>query len=247
VSYFRSVTFCIIIPARYASSRFPGKPLADIGGKTMIERVWDCAASCENNSGIAVATDDLRIASVVDNFGRAVMTSAAHHSGTDRCAEAFDKSGFDADIIVNIQGDEPFIRKEQVLALVSMFEDPQVQIATLKKEITEPSEIDNPNIVKVVCSAQGKALYFSRSRIPFQRESDASVHYFRHIGMYAYRREVLKSITQLQPSMLEECEKLEQLRWLENGYHIAVAKTDWQSPAVDTPEDLEAARQFLLK
>lgn len=237
--------FCIIIPARFGSTRFPGKPLADLDGVSMIRRVWDAASSCAGHSGIAVATDDERIASHVNHFGRAIMTSAEHPSGTDRCMEAFEKSGFDADVVVNIQGDEPFIKQEQIISLVALFKNPDVQIATLKKAIVDRDEIDNPNVVKVVTDKKNKALYFSRSRIPFARDVESKTAYFRHIGMYAYRKEALKAITLLPPSFLEETEKLEQLRWLENGYHIAVGETHWQSPAVDTPEDLERAKAFL--
>ena len=239
--------FCILIPARYGSTRFPGKPLADIGGMSMIQRVWEAASACPNHAGIAVATDDERISGHVSNFGTVINTSEMHPSGTDRCMEAFEKSGFDADVIVNIQGDEPFIKPEQISALVAMFENPKVQIATLKKKITAEEDIDNPNVVKVVTALDGKALYFSRSRIPYSRDNQANNLYFKHTGMYAYRTSVLKAITQLPPSSLEQSEKLEQLRWLENGYHIAVAETQWQSPAVDTPDDLEKARLFLGK
>lgn len=237
--------FCIIIPARYGSTRFPGKPLADLNGISMIRRVWEAASGCAGHNGIAVATDDERIANHVNTFGTAIITSAEHPSGTDRCMEAFEKSGFDADVIVNIQGDEPFIKQEQILSLVALFKHPEVQIATLKKAIEDREEIDNPNVVKVVTDKNEKALYFSRSRIPFARDNESKTVYFRHIGMYAYRKAALKAITLLQPSFLEETEKLEQLRWLENGYHIAVGETHWQSPAVDTPEDLEKVKTFL--
>ena len=212
----------------------------------MIQRVWNAAASCSGSTGIAVATDDTRIENHVNIFGKAIMTDSEHPSGTDRCMEAYERSGFEADIIVNIQGDEPFIRAEQIMALVSMFDNSEVQIATLKKAITHSSDIDNPNVVKVVTDIHDKALYFSRNRIPFSRENDNEPIYYRHIGMYAYRANVLRKITQLPPSRLEVTEKLEQLRWLENGYHIAVAETQWQSPAVDTPEDLEKAKEFLI-
>lgn len=237
--------FCIIIPARFGSTRFPGKPLADLNGVSMIRRVWNAASDCEGHSGIAVATDDLRIAEHVNYFGRAIMTNAEHPSGTDRCMEALEKSGFDADVVINIQGDEPFIKQEQIRSLVALFKNPDVQIATLKKAIEDAEEIDNPNVVKVVTDYHQKALYFSRSRIPFARDTELKTIYFRHIGMYAYRKAVLKEITNLKPSFLEETEKLEQLRWLENGYHIAVGETNWQSPAVDTPEDLEKVKAFL--
>ncbi|MBM3400183.1 MAG: 3-deoxy-manno-octulosonate cytidylyltransferase [Bacteroidetes bacterium] len=237
--------FCILIPARYGSTRFPGKPLADLGGMSIIQRVWVAAASCSGHSGIAVATDDVRIESHVNSFGKAIITDTHHPSGTDRCMEAYEKSGFEADVVVNLQGDEPFIKMEQIMSLASMFENPEVQIATLMKVIKTASEVDNSNVVKVVTDIHNKALYFSRSRIPFSRENDSEPTYYRHIGMYAYRTDVLGSITRLRPSRLELTEKLEQLRWLENGYHIAVAETGWQSPAVDTPEDLEKAKDFL--
>ncbi len=237
--------FCIIIPARYESTRFPGKPLAEIGGKSMIQRVYEVAKAVPFASEVIVATDDARIYNHVANFGQAVYTSNQHPSGTDRCCEAYANSGSDAEIIVNIQGDEPFIKPEQVLALIELFKDESVQIATLKKEITSLSDIADPNQVKVVCDVYQKALYFSRSPIPFNRNNDSGIQYFRHLGMYAYRKKALFEIADLAPSILENAEKLEQLRWLENGYHIAVAETQWQSPAVDTPEDLEKARQFL--
>jgi len=237
-------SFCIIIPARYASTRFPGKPLADISGKTMIHRVWDAASTVKDALMVIVATDDDAILDHVSQFGKAIRTGSHHPSGTDRCFEAFQNSGIVADVIVNLQGDEPFIKPEQILALVSMFQNPDVQIATLKKEIFDASEMDDPNVVKVVTDIHNKALYFSRSRIPYMRDVDPKMQYYRHIGMYAYRKNSLAEITQLAPSALENTEKLEQLRWLENGYHIAVAETFWQSPAVDTPEDLEKAIAF---
>lgn len=213
----------------------------------MIRRVWDCAMQCTDAEAVLVATDDLRILDHVNEFGRAVLTSAEHPSGTDRCREAYATAGLTSDIIVNIQGDEPFIQAAQVQALVDMFRDEKTDIATLKKSISLDSEIDNPNVVKVVCDAHSRALYFSRSRIPYNREIQVNTRYFRHLGMYAYRADALKKITELPPSVLEETEKLEQLRWLENGYHIAVAETQWQSPAVDTPEDLEKAIEFMKR
>ena len=239
--------YCIIIPARYASTRFPGKPLADIGGKTMIRRVWDCAMQCTDAEAVLVATDDQQILDHVNEFGRAVLTSSEHPSGTDRCREAYATAGLTSDIVVNIQGDEPFIQAAQVQALVDIFGDEKAEIATLKKSISLDTEIDNPNVVKVVCDIHGRALYFSRSRIPYNRENQLDTRYYRHLGMYAYRADALKKITELPPSVLEETEKLEQLRWLENGYHIAVAETKWQSPAVDTPEDLEKAIEFMRR
>jgi 3-deoxy-manno-octulosonate cytidylyltransferase (CMP-KDO synthetase) len=237
--------FIIIIPARYASTRFPGKPLTMIGNKSMVQRVWEAANAVKNVAGVYVATDNPEIFNHVMQFGSAIMTSPKHPSGTDRCAEAMELLQAETDIVVNIQGDEPFIKPEQVEMLINMFANPEVEIATLKKQIEHADEIHNPNVVKVVTDIHNKALYFSRSVIPFAREETTAPKYYRHIGMYAYRANTLSKITQLQPSHLENTEKLEQLRWLENGYHIAVAETEWQSPAVDTPEDLEAANIFL--
>lgn len=237
-------SFCIIIPARYGSTRFPGKPLADVDGKSMIRRVYDAARSVGGADDVLVATDDARIFDHASAFAKVIMTRADHPSGTDRCAEAYHLSGLHCDVVVNLQGDEPFIKPSQVRDLVRMFEQPGTQIATLKKEMFDAAQIDDPNMVKVVCDLNNRAMYFSRSRIPFQREAGSVQKYFRHIGMYAYRSETLMEITQLAPTALEETEKLEQLRWLENGYHIAVAETHWQSPAVDTPDDLMHAIAF---
>lgn len=240
-------SWCIIIPARYGSTRFPGKPLADLNGKTMIQRVYEAAKSAQGCADVVVATDDVRIAEHVQSFGKVIMTHAEHPSGTDRCMEAYEKSGLNCDIVVNIQGDEPFIKPEQIALLVAQFENPEVKIATLKKAIYDHEEIDNANVVKVVTDVNGKALYFSRSRIPYNRDNFEHSQYYRHLGMYAYRADALSEITKLQQGMLEETEKLEQLRWLENGFHISVAETHWQSPAVDTPEDLEKARLFAVQ
>lgn len=239
----------ILIPARYASTRFPGKPLAEIAGKPMIQHVVEKAQAVSKHA--FVATDDQRIFDRVSEFGgQAVMTSTAHRSGTDRCYEAFQKISAQEqetyDVIVNIQGDEPFIQPEQVEALIACFEDPQIQIATLAKAFEKNSDILDPNKVKVVCSAKQTALYFSRSAIPFCRGVDPEhwieeTAFYKHIGMYAYRPEVLKKITELPQSRLEKAESLEQLRWLENGYTIAVRFTDHESIGIDTPEDLEKA------
>lgn len=237
--------FCIIIPARFASTRFPGKPLVEIQGISMIRRVYDIAISVPGATDVFVATDDQRIAAHVSAFGRVIMTSDQHPSGTDRCQEAYVKSGSTAPVVVNLQGDEPFIKPEQVLDLVSMFDDHTVQIATLKKAIYDKADAENPNFVKVVCTNAGKALYFSRSRVPYLRETGDEAATYRHIGMYAYRAKTLSEICKLPPGMLEQAEKLEQLRWLENGYHIAVAETHWQSPAVDSPEDLDHIERWL--
>lgn len=237
-------SFCIIIPARYSSTRFPGKPLADIEGKSMLRRVYDAARNVGGADDVIVATDDVRIQEHASAFARVIMTSGEHPSGTDRCAEAYTLSGLHCDVVVNLQGDEPFIKPSQVRDLVKLFLDEDTLIATLKKELFDSSEIDNPNVVKVVSNLKNKALYFSRSRIPYQREANSHQVYFKHLGMYAYRSETLMEITRLSTTALEETEKLEQLRWLENGYHITLAETHWQSPAVDTPEDLARAIAF---
>ncbi len=237
----------ILIPARYASTRFPGKPLAMIGGKPMVQHVVEKAAAVSEN--VYVATDDGRIYDCVIGFGgKAVMTSAEHRSGTDRCYEAYrhvvEQTGKKYDVVVNIQGDEPFIQPEQVKALVACFEDDKVEIATLAKRFERNADIFDPNKVKVVCSAKGTALYFSRSAIPFCRGIEKEcwlemTPFYKHVGMYAYRPEVLKEITALPQGRLEKAESLEQLRWLENGYTIAVRETAHESIGIDTPEDLK--------
>lgn len=243
----------ILIPARYASTRFPGKPLAEIGGKPVIEHVYDKARAVTQE--VFVATDDTRIFNRVEQFGgRAIMTSDKHKSGTDRCFEAYQRvvaaTGKSYDVVVNIQGDEPFIAPEQVRTLVACFEEPQVQIATLAKPFEENADVFDPNKVKVVCSARQMALYFSRSAIPFcrgigQEKWLATTPFYKHIGMYAYRPEVLREITALPQGVLEKAESLEQLRWLENGYTIAIRLTDHESVGIDTPEDLERAKMLL--
>ena len=233
-----STKFGIIIPARFGSSRFPGKPLVDLKGKSVIQRTVEAAQSSNPTIGIAVATDDERIAQHVQSFATVVMTHSNHISGTDRCADALAQLGWDCEVVVNLQGDEPFIQADQINALVACFDNPSVDIATLKKELHSADEIANPNFVKVVCGIENQALYFSRSAIPYLRESGHAKHY-KHIGMYAFRPQVLSKITQLAPSPLERSESLEQLRWLENGYRIQVMETLWASPAIDTPEDLQ--------
>ncbi len=237
-----------IIPARYASTRFPGKPLALIGGKTMIERVYtQCIKSSLDE--VIVATDDERIYQHVMSFGRAVMTSELHPSGTDRCREAVEKAVHPFDYVINIQGDEPFIDPEQINLLSSML-DGQTEIATLIKRIENVDELLNPNVVKAVRGASGLAIYFSRSPIPHVRgkaERDWLAHhtFYKHIGMYAYRTDVLKKISALQQTSLEKTESLEQLRWLENGYSILTAETEQETMGIDTPEDLEIANREL--
>lgn len=232
-----------IIPARYASTRFPGKPLVDIGGKTMIQRVFE-QASKANLAQVIVATDDERIAGEVERFGgRFVFTGSQHQSGTDRCAEVAQQLP-DFDVVINIQGDEPFIDPEQIALVASCFEDEQVALATLIKEIHTEEELFNVNLPKVVLNAQGKAIYFSRNPIPYvrsaERENWINIHqFYKHIGIYGYRRETLLAITQLPQSSLELAESLEQLRWIENGYQIQTKVTHLETIAIDTPEDLQ--------
>lgn len=236
-----------VIPARYASTRFPGKPLALIGGKSMIRRVVEQAGKVKEFVRVVVATDDKRIADHVKPFGEAVMTSPDHPSGTDRCLEALKLCGGEYDYVVNIQGDEPFIQPQQIETLTALLNG-QTELATLARRITEPETLGNQNVVKVVMSAVGEALYFSRSPIPYYRGKAmtdwTSVHpYYHHIGLYAYRSDILHRIAALKPSPLEQAESLEQLRWLENGLRIRVAITDLTSLGVDTPEDLERAER----
>lgn len=243
-----------IIPARYHSTRLPAKPLQKLGGKSIIE--WAYSAVKAVIKDVVVATDDVRIAAEVERFGGcAIMTSEAHRSGTDRCAEALTKMGGDYDIVVNVQGDEPFIRKEHIEALIACFNNPETEIATLAKPMTsaeDMADIHNPNSVKVVTDLRGRALYFSRAAIPFQRDveqSEWSKHhtYLKHIGIYAFRTQTLRDVTSLEVSSLEQTEKLEQLRWLEHGYYISVAKTPYATMGIDTPEDLQRAEEMLKK
>ncbi len=244
--------FIAIIPARYASTRFPAKPLAQLGGKLVIQRVYEQVKSIMDD--VFVATDDERIFNAVEAFGGcAIMTREDHKSGTDRCYEAYQKTGIQADVVINIQGDEPFIQPSQILALQQCFDDPTTQIATLVKPFEARdglSALQNPNSPKVVVSDDGRALYFSRSVIPFLRgvpqEEWLSRHtFFKHIGLYAYRAEILGEITSLPQSTLEKAESLEQLRWLDHGYVIRVGQTNVETIGIDTPEDLQKAEEFL--
>lgn len=243
-----------IIPARYHSTRLPAKPLQKLGGKSIIEWVYSAVKAVIKD--VVVATDDVRIAEEVERFGGcAIMTSEAHRSGTDRCAEALTKMGGDYDIVVNVQGDEPFIRRKHIEALIACFNNPETEIATLAKPMTsaeDMADIHNPNSVKVVTDLRGRALYFSRAAIPFQRDveqSEWSKHhtYLKHIGIYAFRAQTLRDVTSLDTSSLEQTEKLEQLRWLEHGYYISVAKTPYATMGIDTPEDLQRAEEMLKK
>ena len=241
--------FMAIIPARYASTRFPGKPLAILGGKTVIQRVYEQVSSVLNE--VYVATDDERIFQAVEGFGgRAVMTRADHKSGTDRIEEAAEKIGSTADVIINVQGDEPFIQPSQIETLMHLFDAPETQIGTLGKPFESLEAVDNPNSPKIVTDTRGFALYFSRSVIPFIRGVDRQdwfgrYPFLKHLGIYAYRREVLRQVTALPQSSLEQAESLEQLRWLQNGYRIRVGLTDVETVGIDTPEDLSRAEAFL--
>ena len=242
-----------IIPARYASSRFPGKPLALLGDRTVIQHVYERASKSLKN--VFVATDDDRIKEAVLKFGgKVIMTSPDHKSGTDRCSEAILKlnaeTGLRIDVVVNIQGDEPFIKPEQIDLLISCFNDDSVEIATLIRKVAPGENLSNTNHTKVVVSVKGDAIYFSRAVIPFIRDVDpnewSNKHtYYKHLGIYAYRTDTLMKLTTLNRSSLEIAESLEQNRWIENGYRIRTAITDWESIGIDTREDLEHANEFL--
>lgn len=234
-----------IIPARFASTRFEGKPLVEIEGKSMIQRTYEQAAKCTDLIQIWVATDDERIFNHVKNFGgNVVMTDPTHLSGTDRIAQAVRILATDADAVINIQGDEPFIQPAQIKKVAAMLRQPNVQIATLAKRLTKNEDVLNPNIVKVVFDTNGKALYFSRNPIPYLRGIDPSVWvthtaFYKHIGLYGYQKSVLFDITALAPSHLELAESLEQLRWLAAGLGIQISVTDLETIGIDTPEDLQ--------
>lgn len=233
-----------VIPARYASTRFPAKPLANIAGKSMIQRVYIQASLAQKISKVVVATDDQRIFDHVTSFGGSVcMTSPNHASGTDRCFEAMTRQPEKYDYVINIQGDEPFISPKQIDLLAGLL-DGVTELATLAKKIADQESLTNPNVVKVVLNVNNDALYFSRSTIPYMRNKVEHT-FFKHIGMYGYRSDILKEITGLNVSGLERVEALEQLRWLENGYKVKVAETTEETIGVDTPEDLEKAVAFL--
>lgn len=244
--------FIGIIPARYASTRFPAKPLAMLGGKPVIQRVYEQVKSVMDD--VFVATDDERILSVVESFGgKAIMTREDHKSGTDRCYEAYRKCGIEADVVINIQGDEPFIQPSQIQTLQRCFDEVSTQIATLVKPFIPADGLEalqNPNSPKVVVSDDWRALYFSRSVIPYLRGIDQKEWllrhtFYKHIGLYAYRTDTLGEITRLPQSTLEKAESLEQLRWLDNGYIIRVGTTDVETIGIDTPDDLKKAEEFL--
>ena len=252
--------YVAVIPARYASTRFPGKPLAMLGGKTVIQRVYEQVS--KQMDAAWVATDDERIFDQVKSWGgNVVMTATTHKSGTDRIEEAMEKieqMGESYDVVVNVQGDEPFIQPEQIAAVCRCFDDEQTQIATLGIRFAQPelseeevwNRISNPNSPKIICDNNGFAMYFSRSVIPFIRGKEqaawaAAFPFMKHIGMYAYRREVLRQVTALPQSSLEIAESLEQLRWLQNGYRIKVGETFTETIGIDTPEDLAKAEEMV--
>lgn len=241
--------FIGIIPARYASTRFPGKPLALLGGKPVIQHVYEKVAAVLEAA--YVATDDERIYDVVKSFGgQVVMTRTDHKSGTDRIEEAIEKIGGEWDVVVNVQGDEPFVAKSQLDTICHCFDDSTTQIATLGKSFESMEAVQNPNSPKIVVDNMGFAMYFSRSVIPYVRGKEKSswlTHYpfLKHLGIYAYRKDVLRQVTQLPQSSLEIAESLEQLRWLQNGFKIKVGTTDVETVGIDTPQDLERAEEFL--
>lgn len=233
-----------IIPARYASTRFPGKPLADIAGKPMILRVYEQVKKCKTLDKVIVATDDKRIQSEVTAFGgRIELTARTHSNGTERCAEVALRN--DADYYINIQGDEPFIKPEQIYHLTQLL-DGKTELGTLIKKVSEPQDLDNPNIMKVIINKHNEAIYFSRACIPYLRDMPKSEWFrhhtfFKHIGIYAYRKDILEAIVKLPVGILEKAESLEQLRWIENGYTIKTTETDMETMGIDTPEDIKQA------
>ncbi len=239
-----------VIPARFASTRFEGKPLATINGKTMICRVAERASQASMLDDVIVATDDMRIADeITKNNFQAVITSNTHPNGTSRCAEVVGKTNECYDAIINIQGDEPFINPEQIDILARLISQDKTEIATLVKKISANNELLSPNVVKAVTDINGQALFFSRQAIPCIRGTEPQKWierhtYYKHIGIYAYRTEILKQIVKLEASPLEKAESLEQLRWLENGFKIATAETSYENIAIDTPDDLIKAENY---
>ena len=240
-----------IIPARYASSRFPGKPLAILGGKYVLQRVVEQVSTVLDD--VYVATDDKRIYNTITSLGaKAVMTSTDHQSGTDRIAEALEQIGGNFDVVVNIQGDEPFIQRSQIETVLACFKDVGTQIATLGKPFATIEEAKNPNSPKIIIENRNYAMYFTRALVPYIREKEESewieaYPFLKHIGLYAYRTDVLHQITKLPQSSLELAEGLEQLRWLQNGFKIKVGLTNVETVGIDTPEDMQRAEQFLLE
>ena len=236
-----------IIPARYASSRFPGKALTLINGKPMIEWVYKQASKAQLLQEVYIATDDKRIVKAVEAFkGKVLLTSTHHNSGTERCNEAVEKlqkHGIEMDAVINIQGDEPLINPKQIDIVASLFSDNTIQIASLVKKITRSEELFDPNVVKAIVGSEGKAIYFSRQTIPFLRDIEKEQwlethNFYKHVGIYGYTTKVLSEIVMLKESPLEKAESLEQLRWLQNGFEITIKETEFESFGIDTPEDL---------
>ena len=239
-----------IIPSRYDASRFPGKPLVDIMGKTMIQRVYEQAKNCQCLSDLVVATDDQRIFDHVLSFGgKAIMTSSDHLTGTDRCVEALQTMDETYDVVINIQGDEPILNPSQISLLSFCFNDDACQIATLAVPVKTPELLFDPSKIKVVLDHHGRAMYFSRHAIPYQRSAQDEWHlnhrYYKHVGIYAFKTEVLLELGKLPPTDLERAESLEQLRWMENGYSIEVRITEFDSISVDVPEDVDRVCRIL--
>ena len=244
----------IVIPARYASTRFPGKPLALLDGMPIIEHVWE-RLCLMRGCDCMVATDDERIADAVEGFeGKVMMTSASHRSGTDRCGEVLERmertEGTEYDVVVNVQGDEPFVEPAQVQALIRCFDDPQVQVATLRTRITSLDELLSANNVKVLTDNRGNALYFSRAPLPYLRDVPQSqwlghAPFYKHVGIYAFRPAMLRRLCALPEGELERLERLEQLRWLQAGCPIRVADTTHANIGIDTPDDLHAAEEYI--
>lgn len=235
-----------VIPSRYQSSRFPGKPLIDLKGKSMIQRVYERASDCSILNDVVVATDDERIFDHVKNFGgNVIMTSQEHPSGTDRCHEATQFANKE-DVIINIQGDEPLIDPLQIHQIGQLFQNKQVNIGSLCKPFNDFSEVENPNRIKVVLNHINEAIYFSRSVIPHHSKNNEAQEFYRHIGIYAYRKKTLAEITKLPITKLEKKESLEQLRWLYHGYKIQMGITDISTPNIDTPEDVDAVLRMIL-
>jgi 3-deoxy-manno-octulosonate cytidylyltransferase (CMP-KDO synthetase) len=235
-----------IIPARYQSTRFPGKPLVDIKGKSMIQRVWEIASSVGCLDRVIIATDDSRIFDHAKSFGAEVMmTSKNHINGTERIAEVIRLLPQEYDYVLNIQGDEPFLIPSQIESLCGVISSEDFKIATLIKKLTSIDEIESPNVVKVVKASNGKALYFSRYPIPYNRQNDDKIMHYKHIGMYAFKSNILQDLISLPLAEIEKAESLEQLRWLDAGYDIGVELTDYESVGIDTPDDLQKAIQSL--
>ena len=232
-----------VIPARYAATRFPGKLMQMLGNKTIIRHVYDNTVSTGLFTDVFVVTDsDIIYNEIKENSGKVIMSKKEHESGSDRIAEAI--AEMKIDVIVNVQGDEPFIKKEPLEKLVRLFNDDSIQVASLMRKISKEEAV-NPNNVKVVADKSGYALYFSRSIVPYQRDEKINTEYFLHVGVYAYKKEALIAFTKMPQSTLEKIEKLEQLRYLENGIKIKMAETDYNNIAIDTPEDLERAKSSL--